>query len=141
MKTIKTAEYEDALTGIAREYFVSDIRYVENLKDSADELGVELQEPGQPMAVSVVDEKTLRLYVQSEVGEEQLGGVVKALGVRWALKDTMSDVTERLDSVKKKLGYCFLKEYSRTVPNVGDDELREDEWALREMERLGLFNE
>jgi hypothetical protein len=66
---------------------------------------------------------------------------MKGLGVRWALKDTATDPENVLDSTKKKLAFCFLKEYSRTVEGIGRDEMLEDEWAIKEMGKLGFFLE
>ena len=138
---IKLPDYETVLQQLGREYFVENVEFVPDLEDSCKDIGVDLQEPGQPMTVILEDSRKLRLIAQSEVPQEQLSGVINGLSVRWALKDTATDIPAKLDSTKKRLGYCFLKDYARTVPNVGGDEMQEDEWALREMDRLGFFLE
>jgi len=138
---IRLTDHEELLKTLGREYFVTTVEFVPNLPDCCREVGAELGEPGQPMTVVAEESNSLKLIAQTEVAETQVDGVIKGLGVRWALKDTSTDVVSRLDSTRKRLGFCFLKDYSRTVPNVGGDEMREDAWAVTEMERLGFFRE
>lgn len=137
---IYARDYDDVLRGLGSEFFVSAFSYVQNLASWAKEKGVDLSEPSQPMKLYARGE-TLTLLVQAEIPGEMLQDVVRALGVRWSLKDNVSDPSALLDSVKKMLVYCFLKEYARILNDLRGDDLLEDEWALREMEKLGFFRE
>jgi hypothetical protein len=92
------------------------------------------------MKLLPADNKLL-LFVQEDVEEEALEQVVRALGVRWSLRDNLSDPALRLNCVKKRIAYSFFKEYARSLHGVSGDELLEDDWAMREMERAGFFNE
>ena len=85
--------------------------------------------------------RKLMLFVQEYVDEESLEKIVTALAVRWSLKDNISDPLRRINSTKKKIAYSFFKEYARTLKGVAGEELMEDEWAVRQMEKFGFFNE
>ncbi len=133
-------DYEELLKNTGKEFFVSDIRYVSDIVSWSKERRIDLSEPSQPMKL-VAEGNDLILFVQSEIPDDMLGHVITGLSVRWSLKDNMSDPSKRLNSVKKKLAYCLLKECAKTVDSLGGDELLEDEWAIRRLERLGFFLE
>ncbi len=137
---IYVQEYDKELRRIGTEFFVAGIYYVAELRSWAKEKGVGLSEPFQPMKLCS-EGKRLTMFVQSEVEEGILEDIVRALSVRWSLKDNISDPSASLNSVKKRLAYCFLKEYAKTVKGVAGDELREDEWAIQHTEKLGFFRE
>lgn len=137
---ILAQDYEEVLKDLGKKYFIFTLHYVRNLKSWAGEKKVDLSEPSQPMKLTIQGNRFIML-VQSEIDEEMLDDVAKALSVRWSLKDNVSDPSDRLNSIKKKLAYCFLKEYARTINDIAGDDLIEDEWAMKEMERLGFFRE
>jgi hypothetical protein len=134
-------EWDGVFKTLMREFFIEDIYYVKDLRSWAGQTGTELSEPAQPLTLFAKENSRLALSVQSVISEESLNDVIKALGVRWALRDVASDPVDLLNSTKKKLAYCFLKEYARTLKDVGGNELLEDEWAIKEMEKLGFFHE
>ncbi len=133
-------DYEELLKNAGKEFFVSDIRYVSDIASWSKERRIDLSEPSQPMKL-VAEGNDLILFVQSEISDDMLGNVITGLSVRWSLKDNVSDPSKRLNSIKKKLAYCLLKECAKTVESLGGDELLEDEWAMRRLERLGFFLE
>jgi hypothetical protein len=137
---IRIRDYDDMLRRVAGEFLVFTIFYVQDLRSWAKEKGIDLSEPSQPMKLTAVRDK-LMLFVQEDIEETKLSQVITALEVRWSLKDNVSDPSKMLNSLKKRLGYCFFKEYARTLNGVAGDDLLEDEWAIREMEKLGFFNE
>jgi hypothetical protein len=57
------------------------------------------------------------------------------------LHDTVTDIDRKLNSVKKRLIFCYLKERARTMKDVGGDEQVEDQWVIEEMDSLGFFKE
>lgn len=128
------------LREIGKEFFISDILYVRDLKSWSRRRGIDLSEPSQPMKLITQGSKLI-MFVQSEMPGEMLDNVIKALSVRWSLKDNVTDPLVFLNSVKKRLAFCFLKEYARTVKSVGGDDLLEDEWTMKKMETLGFFKE
>lgn len=130
-------DYDHILRALGDEYFVSKIKYVPDIKDWAKERRIELSEPGQFMKL-LSDGDSLVMMIQSDIKEEILNGIINGLSVRWSLKDNVNNPAERLNSIKKRLVYCFLKEYIRTRL---DEELAQDEWVIREMEKLGYFTE
>ena len=137
---IRVRDYQKMLQKTAGEFLVFTIHYVNDLGIWAKQKGVDLHEPAQLMKLMPSQNK-LMLIVQEEVHEDALEKVVTALGVRWSRKDNVFDPSGKLDSPKKKIAYCFLKEYARTLNDVGGDELIEDDWVLRKMENLGFFRE
>ncbi|MCX7794810.1 MAG: hypothetical protein N2257_10485 [Thermodesulfovibrionales bacterium] len=130
-------DYDHILRALAEEYFIFRINYVPDIKEWAKEKGIELSEPGQFMKL-ISENGSLVMVIQSDIKEEILNGIINSLSVRWSLKDNVNDPTERLNSTKKRLVYCFLKEYIRTRI---DEELHQDEWVIRQMEKLGYFTE
>jgi hypothetical protein len=137
---IYAQDYDELLKKTAGEFFVSPIRYVTDLRSWSKKKGVDLNEPSQPMKL-LTEGKNLILIVQSEIQESMLEDVIRGLSLRWSLKDNVSDPASSLNSVKKRLAYCLLKECAKTVKGVAGDDLIEDEWTIKEMEKLGFFLE
>jgi len=129
-------DYDHILKSLAEEYFIQ-IRYVPDIRKWSEEKGMALNEPGYPMRL-ITENGLLVMVIQSDIKEELLDGIINGLSVRWSLKDNVNNPAERLNSFKKKLVYCFLKEYIRTRL---DEELHQDEWVIKEMEKLGYFTE
>lgn len=134
-------EYDKALRSLGSEYFIHDIHYVPDIALWVKDHGYHLTEPYAPMKLTAKDDSTLSMVVQSELKEETLNQVIKNLGIRRALQDTVTDIEKTLNSTKKRLVFCFLKEYARTLSVLGQDEQVEDGWALDEMKTLGYFDE
>ncbi|HCL81730.1 MAG TPA: hypothetical protein DHW81_05745, partial [Nitrospiraceae bacterium] len=134
-------DYDDILRRLGIEYFIHDVGYVSSLMSWSKENKVDLSEPYQPMKLMTTQDNVLKMVIQSEVSEEMLDGVITNLAIRWSLRNNIADPSAKLNSVKKRLVFCFLKECAGTVKNIGGDELLEDEWAVNSMEKLGLFNE
>ncbi|MBZ0156895.1 MAG: hypothetical protein K8I29_11895 [Alphaproteobacteria bacterium] len=137
---VHAEEYDALLKDIGREYFVPTIRYVPDLAAWARQNRVDLHEPRQPMKLVVDEEEGLVMVVQAEVAEDILDAIITGLDVRWQVVDNAEDLSLRFDTMERRLAYCFLKEYARTRESLAEDERLEDEWALRQMERLGLFD-
>lgn len=138
---IYTEDYDDILRKVGIEYFVHDLGYVSSLMSWAKENKADLKEPYQPMKLVTTPDNTLKMMIQSEIKEEALEGVITNLSIRWSLRNNIADQSAKLNSIKKRLVFCFLKECAGTVKNIGGDDLLEDEWAINSMEKLGLFNE
>jgi len=132
-------DFDDRLRSLAREFFIFDIQYVSNMKSWAKQKNISLHEPAQPMKLVTDDDNRLAMVVQSEIGDGVLDGIINSLSVRWTVRDVAADIAKRLNSIEKRLAYCFLKEYARTKKDLTGDELLEDEWAIDEMEKLGFF--
>lgn len=137
---ISIRDYDEMLRKLAGEFLVFNVHYVDDLASWAKQKDVGLSEPFQFMKLQPADNKLL-LVVQEDVEEEVLEKTVRALGVRWSLRDNRGDPELRLNSVKKRIAYGFFKELARSLDSIGGDELLEDNWTIREMERAGLFNE
>lgn len=138
---IYVKDYESVIRDLGEEYFVSDMRYVENLRAWADQTGTDLDEPNQPMKLITSSDDGLVMMVQDRVSEDTMQDLMNGLSVRWSLRDNVSDTEKLLNSLKKQLSFLYLKEYARTVEDVGGDDMIEDEWAVRELQKLGFFNE
>jgi hypothetical protein len=137
---ISLKDNEEILMAVGEQYFISTLQYVSDIKSWAKDKNIELSEPHQPMKL-VTGTGDMLIMVMQEYVSSEIDDVIKNLGVRWSIKDNATNMEKKLDSRKKRIVYCFLKEYARSVKRVGDDELAQDEWVLNEMESLGYFNE
>ncbi|MGO9614410.1 MAG: hypothetical protein ACLPX5_15450 [Dissulfurispiraceae bacterium] len=133
-------DYIDILEYIGREYFIFAMHRVADLTSWAKKKGFDLSEPFQTMKVITEGGDKLVMYIQSEIDEDVLDRAMDALSVRWSLRDNVSDPSPRLHSIREKLVYVFLKEYSKTVTKVAGDELLEDAWAIEAMDKFGLLS-
>ncbi len=136
---VRVQDWADELEDLGREYFISDVRYVPDVRAWAKQSRIALSEPAQFMKLMSEGRDRLVMVVQSEVSEKVLNDIITGLDVRWQVVDNRVNLLLRFDSIEKKLAYCFLKEYARNESNLAEDERLEDEWAIREMERLGFF--
>ena len=132
-------DFDDSLKSLGTEFFISDVQYVPNIAEWAKRKNISLSEPEQPMKLITDQDNRLTMVVQSDINDEVLEGIINGLSVRWTLRDVATDITKRLNSIEKRLVYCFLKEYARTKKDLAEDEVLEDEWAIIEMEKLGYF--
>ncbi len=130
-------DYDDILKALGKEYFIFRIDYVPDIKEWAKDRKFELSEPGQFLKL-ISEDGSLIMVIQSDIKDEILNGIINGLFVRWSLKDNVNNPADTLNSIKKRLVYCFLKEYIRTRL---DEELAQDEWVIKEMEKLGYFTE
>jgi hypothetical protein len=137
---VRTEDYDDMFQNIAPHFFISAIYYVTDLASWSRQKGVGLSEPAQPMKL-FTEGKRLMMFLQSEIEDQVLDNLVRALSVRWTLRDNVMEPSSSLNSTKKRLAFCFLKEYARTLKEATGDETLQDQWTIREMERLGFFRE
>ncbi len=138
---ILVSDFEKDLQKLGNDYFIHEIIKVPDIAAWAKENDKTLIEPHLPMRLISKNGDKLSMVVQSEIDEELLSDVIKNLGIRWSVKDNVTDIEKKLDSTRKRLTFCFLKEYARSTQKVEGDELSEDEWVLEEMEYLGYFVE
>jgi hypothetical protein len=139
MITVK--DYEDTLRDLGGNYLIHGIEFVPDLTLWAQQNGEDLSEPHQPAKLISKLQDNLTMIMQSEISEEMLNDVIKNLSLRWSLKDNTFDMDKKINSLKKRLVFCYLKERARSMKDIGGDDLVEDEWVMNEMERLGFFNE
>jgi len=137
---ILAEDYESLLRNLGIEYFIQNIRFVPDLISWAREHNSALNEPGQLMKL-VSAETELTMVIQSEIPEDTLDNLITSLGVRWSLKDNTADISKQLNSTKKRIVFSFLKEYARSRKDFDGDELHEDDWAIKAMDKLGFFRE
>ncbi len=138
---IDTVKYDEVLRSLGREYFIENIMYVPRLKEWTEEKGIKISEPVQFFKLIPDTNDRLTMVIQSDIKEEDLDRVINSLSIRWSLKDNINNPSDKLNSIKKRLVFCFLKEYARSVKDIGGDEYHEDEWAINQMQSLGFFNE
>jgi hypothetical protein len=137
---IFAADYADVLNEIGDKFIVRDLRYVPDLRGWAESNSVDLHEPHQLMKLISADD-TVTMFIQSEITDQKLDDNIRNLSVRWSMVDNMTDISGKLNTVKKRLVFSFLKEYARSLKDLRNDELLEDEWAMKAMKELGILNE
>lgn len=140
-KVILAEDYENILGNLALEFFIRNVRYVPDLSSWAKKNNLDLHEPHQLMKLISEADDTVTMVIQSEISEEMLDNVITNLGIRWSLKDNVTNPSKKLNSIKKRLAYSFLKEYARSLKDVGSDEFLQDDWAIKAMDVLGFFKE
>lgn len=138
---ISVKEFAKDLKKLGNDYFVNEIHQVPDIASWAEEHDTLLGEPHLPMKLVTNNGDSLSMVIQSEIDEQSLSDVIKNFSVRWLVRDSSVDMDAKLNSTKKRLVYCFLKEYARSLDKIEGGELSEDEWVLEEMEYLGYFNE
>ena len=138
---INMKDYDSVLKELGNDYFIGELQYVADITAWAGETGRDLGEPHSPMKLIANSDDSLTMVVQDNIKDEILSDVIKNLGIRWSVKDNVTNFDNKFNSEKKKLAYCFLKEYARALEKTEGNELTEDEWVIDEMEYLGFFNE
>lgn len=138
---ISVSDFEKEFKKLGEDYFIHEINPVPDISAWAKENDAPLTEPHLPMKLIAKNGDTLSMAVQSEISEDMLSDVIRNLAIRWSVRDNVTDMEKKLNSTKKRLAYCFLKEYARATQKVEGEELSEDEWVLEEMEYLGYFEE
>ncbi|MGD2079762.1 MAG: hypothetical protein PVJ36_01355 [Nitrospirota bacterium] len=136
-------EHENDIKNLLKEYclFLVEPVYVDNVAEWSKKSGFDEPDREKPLKLVVSEEKGCKLVMNEEVPDRVIEDRLKAMSVRDALQNVAEDREARLDSEKKKVAYLFLSEYGSHMPEHEDDELLIDNWAFKEMERLGYFNE
>jgi hypothetical protein len=138
---IDIRDYQEDLQKLGGQYFVKDLSPVPDLVSWSRENNQDLSEPYNPMKLVANTDNSLSMFVQEQIKDQKLDEVIKNLSIRWSLHDTVTDIDHKLNSIKKRLVFCYLKERARTMKDVGGDEQIEDQWVIEEMETLGFFKE
>jgi len=137
---VSLKKYKKDLEKLSLDYLVFNIKYVPDITEWAAEHNTQLGEPHLPMKLVIESENDMTMVIQAEIHEEMIADVIKNLGIRWSVKDNVTDMEKKLDTDRKRLGYCFLKEYARALQHVDGGELSEDEWVLEELEFIGYLD-
>ena len=129
---ISLRDHEGVLQDLGKEYFIYNLKFVPDIKAWAEENNTELSEPHQIMKLVAEKGDKLTMVMQSDVRDEMIDDVIKNLGIRWSVKDNSINMELKLNSLKKRLVYCFLKEYARheKIVLVGIDFYMFNEWAF-----------
>jgi len=138
---ISLRDHEGVLQDLGKEYFINNLRFVPDIKAWAEENNAELSEPHQIMKLVAEEGGALTMVIQSDIRSDMIDDVIRNLGIRWSVKDNSVNIELKLNSLKKRLVYCFLKEYACSIKRIGEEDLVQDEWALAEMDNLGFFDE
>jgi len=136
---VSLKKYKKDLEKLSLDYLIFNTKYVPDIMEWAAHNNRKLGEPHLLMKLVVESDDDLTMVMQSEVKEEMIADVIKNLGIRWSVKDNVTDMEKKLDTDRKRLAYCFLKEYARALDKVDGGEISEDEWVLEELEYLGYL--
>jgi hypothetical protein len=115
-----------------------DVIFVENIAEWCRQYGIREADRERPFKIISKEGRGCRMLIREELPEEVIEERINAMRVRGQLLNVAVDRADMLDSAQKKLAYLFLSEYARSLPEANDDRLADD-WAFREMERLGYF--
>ncbi|MBI5640033.1 MAG: hypothetical protein HZA17_06370 [Nitrospirae bacterium] len=136
-----TREYFELFRYLMEQYCLrqEDVLFVENIAAWCREQGLPEPDKERPMRLVLKTPVGCRLLIREYIPDKIIGQRMNALRIRSQLKSVATDMADRLNSGRKELAYLFLSEYAATLPEIGDDELLADDWAFKEMERLGFF--
>jgi hypothetical protein len=115
-----------------------DIVYVENIAQWCGRQGIPEADKERPFKVIAGEGDGCRMLIREDLSQEVVEERIKAMGIRDQVLNVAVDRAEMLDTIQKKLAYLFLSEYAHSLPE-GEDDLLADDWAFKEMERLGYF--
>jgi hypothetical protein len=115
-----------------------DILFVGSIAAWCGQQGIPETDSEKPFKLITREGQGCKMLIREEISEETIEERLNALSIRGQLLNAAADRADTLDSVQKKLAYLFLAEYARSIPDIVDD-LLADNWAFREMERLGYF--
>jgi hypothetical protein len=116
-----------------------DVVFVENIGDWCREQGISEPDADKPVKLVAKDGEGLSMLVRENLPEEVIEERINAMRIRGQLMNVAFDKADMLNSVQKKLAYLVLFEYAMSLPEADEDERLADDWAFREMERLGFF--
>ena len=115
--------------------------FVENVSAWCREQGIDEPDTERPLRLISTEGEGCKLLIGEDIPETVLDDRINAMRIRSQLKGIAVDRADALNTEKKKLTFLFLNEYALTLPEMEGDELLADDWALREMDRLGFFRE
>jgi hypothetical protein len=140
---MNTKHYEGLFKELLDRYclFLVNIMFVDNVSEWCKSEGYDEPDKDKPLKLIADEKKGCRLVINEIVPEKIMEQRINALSVRSALLNVAKNRADMLNSDKKKLAYLFLSEYASTLPELADDEIMADTWALDEMEKKGFFKE
>jgi hypothetical protein len=136
-------DYDDLLGFLMDEYCLprENMVFVGDIASWCRRKGIPESDAARPMKFIASASDGCKMLVRKQISDNAIAQRIHALSIRNQLKNNLSDIADRLNSNKKKLAYLFLFEYGSSLPEVGTDEYVLDQWAFKEMERLGFFRE
>jgi hypothetical protein len=138
---VDTGEFFELFRYLVNEYCLIEekMEFVESVRSESERYGSHESDPARPMKI-IPDPEGCIVLVAKRISDETMEQRMNALRMRsQTVKAVGYDWADMLDTPHRKLAYLFLKEYARTLPDSKDDELKQDEWALAEMKRLGYL--
>ena len=136
-----TGDYHSLFVYLMEQYCLplENMVFVDSIADWCRDQGIEEPDRDRPLRMLIREPGGCRMLIRKEIAEGVVGARMNALSVRNQTLNVATDVAERLNSDRKKLAYLFLAEYAGSLPEIGGDERLADDWAIKEMERLGFF--
>ena len=138
---MNTREYYELFRYLMEQRCLSqeDILFVDDIYDWCAEHGIPEADAERPFKIILTKLPECKMLIREYLPEAVMEERINALRLRDQMKNVAYDKADMLNSVRKKLAFLFLKEYTASVPDLAGDELAADDWVLDEMERLGFF--
>ncbi len=115
-----------------------DMLFVDNIAGWCSQNGIPETDRERPFRLVKTDSEGCTMLIREQLPEKTIEERINAMRIRNQLLNVAFDRGDVLDSADKKLAYLFLSEYALSLPDI-QDPLSADDWAFREMERLGYF--
>jgi hypothetical protein len=137
---METRQYTALLESLMSSHCGGPVRFVRSVPEAVEQLGLREPDRQKPLKLLPADTSGCELLVEEDIPEDILESRINGLRMRsQMIKAVTRDWADMLDSPEKKLAYLFLSEYAHTRPEMANDEFKADEWAMGELERLGLL--
>jgi len=140
---VNTRQYHELFRFLTKEYCLleEDITYVDSVSERLKEMGINEPDREKPIALVSKIVPGCRVLIQEFIPENIINERINALSIRNTLSNVAFDRASLLSTEQKKLAYLFLTEYAKTLPELKDDDRLIDDWAFKEMERMGFFKD
>jgi hypothetical protein len=116
-----------------------DILFVEDISQWCAEQGIPETDMERPFKIVLKEPSGCKMLIREDLPERVVEERINALRVRNQIKSVAFDRADMLNSVRKKLAFLFLNEYTASLPDLAGDEQGADDWVFEEMERVGFF--
>ena len=136
-----TRDYYELFRYLMEEHGLSqeDMLFVDDISEWCAEQGIPETDSERPFKIVLARLPECKMLIREYIPEGVVEERINALRLRDQLKNVAYDKADMLNSVRKKLAFLFLEEYTSSVPDLAGDELAADDWVFDEMERLGFF--
>ncbi len=115
-----------------------DMIFVENIADWCRKCAIPEMDEERPLKLISQQGYGSKMLIMEDITDKIMNERLNALSIQGQLTSVAHDRAESLNSDEKKLTYLFLSEIAHNLYEI-QDELLADNWAFKEMGKMGFF--